>query len=343
MNAKTHGFLDTMYKKMPHVLVLMAVIQTPIDPNIRPLRLSDVIWHIQYQTYKGIRHAQRDAAQLYAAMPVPAAIHMPLLQRFPLYNGTSTPIPPTPYQTTPQTTLPTYDTKRHPYDNNKRPAIIPPTYPQRSNTPAPYPSNRQQHLQHYQPYEDDFDDYSAAFYHPQPEELHPVHPPPPDLLLHTDTNPDSDDDDFMDPNELPMPPLNQYYHITKEDRRILTQQHYNHVLTTTPPGTDPSVPACYRMLWTGHCARQHTTPRCKWNHDITALRDAWHYHRNALATSKFAPNHQSSHAHGSPVILQRNHSQQHHPRPVVQNTFQRSPSHKIPPPPPYPPHFNHNR
>jgi hypothetical protein len=40
MNAKTHGFLDTMYKKMPHVLVLMAVIQTPIDPNIRPLRLS---------------------------------------------------------------------------------------------------------------------------------------------------------------------------------------------------------------------------------------------------------------------------------------------------------------
>ena len=346
MNAKPHGFLDVMYKKMPHLLILIAIVQEPLDPGIKKPDLLDFIWHIQARVNTVIRTHMVHQSALQSALPTPAPVSIPLLQRFPLYNGTTTPRAPS---TNSASTQPRTDAKPLPYDPSKqRPEHTKAPYQQRTNT-TPYHSQRQQHLQHYQP-DDDDDSYSFTSHHQDQEDhLDPTYPPVEPSFLHQDTTFDSDDD-FINPEDLTTPPLKHLYSIRPEERRSLSQRHYHHVLTTAPPGTEPSVPACYRMLWNGKCERPNSKSKCTWSHDPSALREAWHFHRNALEESRYAPHNttarQPHHSTSSPVVLQRpSHHQRQYPPERYSN------SKPIPPPPSSPPppyhqqgyHNNHNR
>jgi len=136
MNAKPHGFLDVMYKKMPQVIFLVAIVQQPLDPGIKLPTLLDVIWHIQHRVNEVIRKNLVTQTALQSALPPPPPVSIPLLQRFPLYTGSTTPRTPT---TTPTATSPRTDTKHPPYDPNKqRPDFNKPTYQQRSQPSQPY-------------------------------------------------------------------------------------------------------------------------------------------------------------------------------------------------------------
>ena len=186
---KPTGLLYHLYRKMPHMLVLISILQHPMDKAIQRPDILDVIHHIRQTVTAYLKTPHHQAADFYAALPTPRYTPEPLLTRYPLYNGSSTPTPPVsskridpPHQSEPprrsDTNFPRYDNPYHP-DSMRRPDAPKQAYPQRTQLAPPHPTLRQQHLLQPSPrydtqyYSDNeaYDDTSPA------HSTYPHHPP----------------------------------------------------------------------------------------------------------------------------------------------------------------------
>ena len=345
MTDKPSGFLYALFRKMPHMLVLLTFHQHQINKAVTPLSLLDVLYHIDNVVTAHLKEPHRSATAFHAALPTPSFTSQPLLTRYPLYTGStnpdvSHPTLPRRLDNTPPTDLHRRSDPPHYTDANKRSdtnhqsdPYRRPDFPKQSpytrKPPGPNPQ-QQQHLAHYPPtaeppyYSDQDEDYDSN----APTHLHPSHLPP-DQFHPSD--PDySDDESIHSYHPPPQPePLHVLFPHDIPDMKTLHYDRYVHHLQFVTQSKDPRA-ACYRKLWTGQCNK----PGCKWEHNTTALEHSWHFHHDLLSNSRYNPSSKSPQHHQPTQVLTRPTQQQprhppprHPPDQHRHSTWQSDPQH----------------
>jgi len=328
--TKKEGFLFHIYRKMPHMLVLLTQFHNPISRDIITIKIEDFIHHINRVVTDKIKTPNNQSADLQAVLPDRQLQPEPLLDRYPLYTGSTDLIPskhsatkryePNPTLPTPQPRL--HDTNRHTTPYQQR--------PYHSNNPNPHHTNqphRQQHLHHLDynfdhTHFDEYDDSPYLYQHECEDNTLPA------------TQYTADDEHF-EPEDVTYPPLQTMHSVSELQRIDLQNEYAFHLLRTAPEQTQPPTAACYKLLWTGHCPLQFDSHKpCKWEHDRHALRQAWIYHDNLLRDSPYRdPHHTAQPTQFPRRILPRSQPYRHHQdrHPLPRNHYRGDPPYPYPP------------